>query len=184
MTLQEHIEQLLDEQRIGVREATSICEGQFAVAVAHFEVYLENVFVLYLTGGCPRRVHRRAAVVSQKAALDVIRMGRPYVDWLPYEKWTTPRAEALFAYGKPFCDLNGTQLGLPEDCRLIRNTVAHRGTHATSSFRNRMLSRGPLLPRERTPGGFLRALYRTNPDQTRFHYLLAGLGSVARALTY
>jgi len=42
VTLQEHMELLLDEQRIGIREATSICEGQFAVAVAHFEVYLEG----------------------------------------------------------------------------------------------------------------------------------------------
>jgi hypothetical protein len=103
------------------------------------------------------------------------------LSWFPYE-WTENRAQAFFAGGRPFTFLTNTDKTFLLDLMAIRNAVAHQGHHAIRKFEKRLISGTPLLPRERTPVGYLRSVLRTAPVQTRYEQIAAECARVAYKL--
>jgi hypothetical protein len=55
----------------------------------------------------------------------------------------------------------------------MRNAIAHASPHSLAVFRKEVTANLILLPRERTPAGFLMSLHAAHPRQTRFE-LFAG----------
>src|SRR4051794_27409628 len=69
---------------------------------------LEELFVGLLTRKLTvTQAGVRPVVTAPNAptALRLVLGGRSYVDWLPFDRHTKPRAEALLADGKPFTAL-------------------------------------------------------------------------------
>jgi hypothetical protein len=105
--------------------------------------------------------------------------GRAYVDWLPYHH-TEKRAEAFFRSGLPFCSLEKNDKKQLEQIIVIRNAVAHQSRAALRKFENEVIGPAPLLPKERTPAGYLRSVFRTAPAQTRYEDIASTCALLAR----
>ena len=107
--------------------------------------------------------------------------GQNYVDWLPY-RHTEQRALAFFRNGSPFTHLNGQDKALIEQLLYVRNAIAHKSDHAKRMFDEKIISTLSLTPREKTPAGYLRSIFRTAPNQTRYEYLILEIAAVAQKL--
>ena len=114
-------------------------------------------------------------------ARDVVTGGKAYLSWFPYD-WTEKRAQAFFSGGRPFTLLNAADKVFLQDLVTIRNAVAHQSSHALRKFEKRLISGTPLLPRERTPVGYLRSILRAAPVQTRYEQIAAECARVAYTL--
>jgi hypothetical protein len=60
--------------------------------------------------------------------------------------------------------------------------IAHKSRHSVKQFETKVLSHIPLTPRNRSPGGFLRSQYASNPIQTRFEYFTTELLQAAKSI--
>jgi len=131
----------------------------FLRAFLAWEVFVEESFVLYLTGQSPPRgkAPRRFAFPPDfKTATEwVIPEGRAYAGWT-VPQHVSNRAERFFRDGKPFAAvLRGNQTTL-EESRTIRNAIAHKSMGARDKFE--ALARpklGGILPPNLTVGAFL-----------------------------
>jgi len=144
---------------------------------------MEDLFVGLLAGGITpgKNVHPRVKFHSHSVARDVMLGGRAYVDWLPYN-FTHNRAEAFFRGAFPFCNLDKSDRKLLERIVLVRNAVAHQSRAARLKFEDEVIGTTPVLPIERTPAGFLRTVFRTAPDQTRYEEIATACAILARKL--
>jgi hypothetical protein len=158
-------------------------EGIFLRTVTSFEGLIEDLFVGLLAGGITpgKNVHPRVTFQSHAVARDVMLGGRAYVDWLPYN-FTHNRAEAFFRGAFPFCNLDKPDKKLLERLVLVRNAVAHQSRSARGKFEEEVIGTAPVLPIERTPAGFLRTVFRTAPDQTRYEEMASTCAILARKL--
>lgn len=165
------------------RELEMVYEGAFIRAVVNFEVFLSELFVDILlgkTGHNRQRVVSRASVRSVQAAEAMIRVGRQFVDWLPYEH-TEERAKALLRGGRPFTELNGNQRSNIGRWMIIRNAVAHSSNYSTARFRKSVANGRNLSPSERKPGFFLRSEVRRGVSQ--FHHIVEEMTTIAKVLS-
>jgi hypothetical protein len=107
--------------------------------------------------------------------------GRAFVDWLPYN-FTDKRAAAFFRGGYPFSNLVKADSKLLDRIILVRNAVAHQSRAARRRFEEEVIGTAPVLPIERTPGGYLRTVFRVAPDQTRYEDIANTCAMLARKL--
>ena len=177
------LERLYTEGRVTRHDVSMFYEGIFLRTVTSFEGLIEDLFVGLLAGGITpgRNVHPRVTFQSHAVARDVMLGGRAYVDWLPYN-FTHTRAEAFFRGGFPFCNLDKPDKKLLERIVLVRNAVAHQSRSARGKFEEEVIGTAPVLPIERTPAGFLRTVFRTAPDQTRYEEMASTCAILARQL--
>lgn len=177
------LESLLVEGRVTRNEVSMFYEGIFLRTVTAFEGLMEDLFVGLLAGGITpgRNVHPRIIFKSHTVARDVMLGGRAYVDWLPYN-FTHTRAQAFFRGGVPFCNLEKPDKRLLERIVLVRNAVAHQSRSARGKFEDEVIGTAPVLPIERTPSGYLRTVFRTAPDQTRYEEMASTCAMLARKL--
>jgi len=146
-------------RRISRSRRDQITEMAFLRAFLAWEVFVEESFVLYLTGQSPPRgkAPRRFAFPPDfKTATEwVIPEGRAYAGWT-VPQHVSNRAERFFRDGKPFAAvLRGNQTTL-EESRTIRNAIAHKSMGARDKFE--ALARpklGGILPPNLTVGAFL-----------------------------
>ena len=178
---QTKVERLFDpERRLVRRDVERVYEGLYLDAFTFFERSIEELFVALLTNrvaqaGVVSRVHFR----SSKVARDVILGGnRNYVDWFPYER-TEKRAKAFFRSGQPFTRLTQKDKKKLEELVIIRNAIAHRSRHSIRRF-EQLIEGLPLLPRERTPAGFLRS--KIDRNTTRFQDYLDVMTDIMQKL--
>ncbi len=155
----------------------------FLTAVSSFEGMIEDLFVKLLVGRVapPRGVRPRVKFASDKVAREVVLGGRNYADWLPYNRMKT-RAEAFFAGGRPFTSLSRADKEFLEAIWCIRNALAHQSRHAKRLFEHEVIAGTPLLPRERTPTGYLRSIHSSNPIVTQYEQLATELSTIAHRL--
>lgn len=167
------------------RDLDLLYAGLLLDAVTSFERFLEDLFVGLLTTRLVHpssQVNCRVTFRSNTVCREVINGGRSYVDWLPYDH-TRKRAKSFFTGGRPFCDLPKPIQGKLDRIVYIRNAIAHRSNHSLRQFDTKVTQGLTLLTHEQTPTGFLRTVYATHPQQTRFDEVLIDLSSVARKLT-
>ena len=137
-------------------------------AVVTFERFVETLFVGYLSRRfrLPNGSFVRVYINSDTVAREVVLGGNSYVDWLPYERYTSKRAKAFFRNGKPFASLSKDELKILQEVLTIRNAIAHKSKHALRMFEQDVIGGLALVGRERTPAGYLRSQFRAAPAQT------------------
>ena len=86
----------------------------------------------------------------------VVYGGKAYVNWLPYKEHTLKRAKLFFDSGEPFQQLSPLQKNKISEYHIIRNAIAHKSPNSLNHFNN-IIAQLALLPREKTPTGYLRS---------------------------
>lgn len=177
------VERLLVNGHLSSDQVSLFYEGIFLRTVTTFEGLVEDLFVGLLAGSLlpGRNVRPRVTFRSHSVARDVMLGGRSYVDWLPYHH-ADKRAQAFFRGGLPFCNLDRGDRKELERIILIRHAVAHQSRAAMKNFNDGVIGSAPLLPVERTPAGYLRSIFRTAPDQTRYEDIANTCAMLARKL--
>jgi hypothetical protein len=146
-------------------------------AILTFHAFTENTIerlFLGLVAGRLQHADRRVrSLVEIRSALIVRRVvfaGRSYVDWLPYNQYTIPRAEAFFSAGRPFSSLDKSERTHLDDMNTLRNALAHQSDHAQKRFHDPFTRGKALAPAQQNPRGYLRGYHAAS--QTRLNYLM------------
>lgn len=133
-------------------------EMAFLRAFLAWEIFVEESFILYLSGQRPprgRAPNRYAFPPNQKTAKEwLVPEGRDYAEWsVPTQ--VSARAERFFEGGRPFVSvLRGNQNALDE-VRIIRNAIAHKSVSARKKFERVVRTKLGTLPPDLTVGSFL-----------------------------
>jgi hypothetical protein len=161
------VEDLYRRNLVARRDVERLYGAVFLSSVTSFESLIEELFVGLLSSNiiAPIGVRTRVAFRSRAVAREVVFAKRPYVDWLPYGH-TEARAQVFFRAGRPFTGLDKADKGFLERVCLVRNALVHQSRHAQNRFTSDVIGNMALLPREKSPTGFLRSLFRFAPDQT------------------
>lgn len=182
------MDRLFSEKKIYRRDVEHVYEGIFLKAVTEFEAYIESLFmgILHnkykLTG---RKKPARVVFDSKQIAYDIVLGGNSYVDWMPYDK-LKKRANIFFEKGEPFTILDPTERDTLTQIMAIRNAIAHNSSYSKKRFEESVIRGAAGLPTEhKSPAGFLRYVYRTGPNQTKFeNYMLELVGIASKISSY
>lgn len=150
------------------RDVNRVFQGAFLEFYVLLEEEVEYLFYGLLMGRLTSPGTRTKVVVkSELTAKQVVQGGRDYADWLPIRK-TIDRAETYFHGGIPFNRLDGSHRATFSDMKVIRDAIAHSGSHASDKFRRQIIEGRPIPPRERSPASYLAGLHagsRTRMDE-------------------
>lgn len=175
------MERLFSDCLILRKDIDQVYEGLFLEVVTSFEYFLEECFIGLLVGNLTharQSVQPKVAFTSHGLARDIIFAGRHYFDWLPYKN-TLDRSVIFFKGGFPFAYLSDTDSTVIQHVVVTRNAIAHKSIYSKKQFEKIVIGSKPLPPRERTPAGFLRSVFRISPSQTRYENFVASLASAA-----
>lgn len=177
----QRMEELYVAHRIVRRDIESVYEGLFLRGVSAFEGFLEDLFVELVLGRVSfsrRKVAVRVGIVSRATLWEVLLQGKPYLDWLPYDR-TVERARTFLKDGLPFTVLDDGDRSKAKKCMLVRNAIAHNSRFAKKQFEEKVIGDLNLPSRERTPAGYLRSIARVNPTFVRFQIWSSDLANMA-----
>lgn len=184
------IESLFANKTFGRRDAERVYEGLFLSSYVAFEGFINKLFVSLLVKDKGVRSRRSGIVprvsIGSYKILNELLLGareRKYIDWLPYEN-TIKMASLYFRGGRPFSELNGEQIIFLQQCRIIRNAIAHKSSFSLKQFEKKILSNQSIPAQEKTPSGYLRGIYRANPNQTRYENLANQIIFISRFLAF
>jgi hypothetical protein len=150
-----------------------ITELAFLRVFLSWELFLEETFILYLTGKTPprgRAPHRFVYPPNRKGAVGIVSEGRDFA------KWSTPsivvaRAERFFRDGKPFSPAMSHHMSALNEMRHLRNAIAHWQEKTQDKFEAvvRTRSRTGTYQKGLSVGAFLGSTVPTsNPPQSFF----------------
>jgi hypothetical protein len=143
----------------------------------YLERSVERLFLGLLMGRFElSEVEPLIAVRSERVARAVLVGAKPYIDWLPFDRYTVPRAHAFFAGGRPFSAVPTPDITALERLNVIRNAIAHESTHAQRQFRRRFVKSSALPPSQHTPSGYLRGQHSVGV--TRLNYIFADMSRI------
>jgi hypothetical protein len=183
------MEDLLSKKKISTRDVEKVYEALFLRTMTYFEGFIEELFFGMLTkriipsvANINMRVDFRSDLVSR----NVVLAGRDYINWFPYKR-TEEMADRFFTGGRPFSLLSAAEKDDIRRMLIIRNTIAHQSSFAKKKFGDSIIapslsSSVALLPRERSPAGYLRSAFRTSPVQVRFEIYQIKLVDIARKI--
>lgn len=153
-----YLTRVLDAGTAGVLRKRDVHRA-FVGAYLDFYVLLEEQ-VEYLFYGLlmgrlsASQIEPKVVLKSELTAKNVVLGGRDYADWLPMRR-TIDRAEVFFRSGLPFSRLDGGHRSTFVEMAIIRDAIAHSGTHAATKFRSKIVGDRPIPLRERTPPTYL-----------------------------
>lgn len=177
------MEALKSDGRIALRDIEAVYEALFLRAATGFEVFLEQLFFDILHEKAKytkKRVALRMRPLVKAAIEEIVMQKQKYLTWVPFEN-TEDRAKLYLKDGKPFSELDGSARSSIKTIAMIRNAIAHKSAHAEKEFA-KLTGSLLLLPREKSPAGFLRSQMRSNPVQIRFEYYVYELKRIATLL--
>lgn len=175
------MERLMVNGSVVRRDIEQVYAGLYLDALTQFERMVETLFLGLLVGRLSSSLlgfGSRISVNSDQVARDVVFATRRYVDWLPYDS-TEERAKLFFRNGLPFTSLDSAEKSSLTRVQFVRNAIARKSRYAIRQFETKVVGESTLMPRERTPTGYLRSTYRAAPAQTRYNELVGHLASVA-----
>jgi hypothetical protein len=164
------IEQLVVADTIGIRDAELVYEALFLRSVVYFESLIQELFMGLLTKAVKHAspaISPRISQISNTGVRLIVFGDKDYIDWLPFTR-TEKLASRYFARGLPFTLLDDNTRQRLGQIVTIRNAIAHRSDFARRQFREKVIGSTPLPPKEKTPAGYLRGIFRIAPKQTRF----------------
>lgn len=153
---------------IGVRQPLisrkrrdSMTELAFLRIFLAWENFLEQSFVLLLSGQKPPKGHapkRHSFPPSVKVAMDWV-----IPEEQRYAKWTTAsvvsnRAERFFREGRPFTPILRSNQSTLEECKILRNAIAHASANTQIKFETLVRRKIGVLPSNLSVGSFLGTL--------------------------
>ena len=178
------MERLFNEGAIVKRDIEIAYAGLYLDAISYFENFIESLFfnlllnkIVHPSGLVSPKIIFRSPVICR----DVVFGERSYVDWFPYEK-TINRARIFFKKALPFDLLEKAEKKFIQQSLYIRNAIAHNSKHALKMFNKNVIEGKILLPREKTPVGYLRSYYTISPPQTQYELIISELVQIARKL--
>jgi hypothetical protein len=181
------VERLLRTGRVPQIDLDRAYVAGYVLFHASVERTIEQLFVGLLTGELTVTQPGVTPVVvfsDQSTAFRIVLGERKYVDWLPFGRYTKPRAQAFLTDGKPFTSLQTADSQFLERMSLLRNALAHRSAHSLKQFDQAFIQSPPvpvaLPPSQRKPIGYLRGQHAVN--QSRLSYQLAEGVAIVRRL--
>lgn len=178
------VEALYATGDLGITDVERVYEALFVRSVVQFEAMLEEVFLGLISVRLisPKsHISPRAKFPSDNVLRDIIYGNEKYLDWLPYDR-TEERALRFLSGGRPFTQVdNGCRSELKRIV-LTRHAIAHKSSFSRSQFLSKVIGSSALLPREKTPAGYLRSIVRAAPLQRRFELLSINLKQAARTI--
>jgi len=167
---------------IARRDVERVYEGLYIAAVTSFEGFLEALFFDVLLNGdrYSGSIHARVEFKSAQVLRAFVLGGRPYVNWLPYDR-TNERAAIYLRAGRPFSNANATDKRMMANWMTMRHAIAHTSRHADRTFQRQVVGNLALPPRQRSPAGYLRSQLR--PQVTRFENVLREMETIAAKLS-
>ena len=178
------MENLLTENTVTILDIEQVYAGLFMEIMTSFESLVEHLFVGLLSGRFDPDATGAVPLIDFKDKTRVVRFiqGRDrFLGWMPYRD-TEERANLFFTKGWPFTKLTDKEKQTLTHCHLIRNAIAHKSAHAQYQFVNHVLTNQTLMPREKTPTGYLRSIFRSSPIQRRYQDFAYTIASVATRL--
>lgn len=167
------MEKLFAQSLMSERDLLLAYGGAILTFHAFTENAIERLFLGLVAGRLQHGDRRVRSLVEIRSALIVRKVvfgARSYADWLPYDRYTIPRAQAFFSAGRPFSSLGKSERIHLDDMTILRNALAHQSNHAENQFHNRFTGGKALAPAQRKPQGYLRGHHAAN--QTRLNYLM------------
>ena len=136
----------------------SMTELSFLRAFLAWEVFLEESFVLYLSGQKPprgRAPYRYTFPPDQRTAMDwLVPEGRQYARWTTAAE-VSARAERHFRGGGPYAHVLRGKQSVLDETRIIRNSIAHESMSARQKFETLVRKKLGTVSHNLTVGGFL-----------------------------
>lgn len=154
------MEELLISQAITLNDIQHLYAGLYMELFTEFESLLEELFFGLYNGTYFSRhytIIRKSKISPISEIQPIVYGGKPYVNWLPYKENTLKRAKLYFDLGGPFCQPSNDEIQLISNYHIIRNAIAHKSPNSLDKF-NKIITALPLLPREKTPTGYLRSV--------------------------
>jgi hypothetical protein len=178
------VEALLMQGHVDRCDVEAVYSGLFIDAFTEFEALVESLFIGLSDGSLKSKTQpvTRIFKVSPKAfTRNVIFEGKSYVDWLPMDERTIPRARRFLNGGIPFSNLTQQEKQELKDAHLLRNALAHKSDTATQRFLA-SINQQALLPNEKTPAGYLRTHPQGPAGLTHFAVTMNALSVTALKL--
>lgn len=154
------MEGLLTAGSINLNDIQHLYAGLYMELFTEFESLLEELFFGLYNGTYFSRhytINRKSRITPVSEIQPIVYSGKAYVNWLPYKEHTLKRAKLYFDLGEPFRQLTNVEIQLISNYHIIRNAIAHKSPNSLDKF-NSIIAALPLLPRERTPTGYLRSI--------------------------
>lgn len=141
-------------------------ESIFTKAFSHYEMFLEELFILYTRSKSTingKRVYSYIAPRDGKHARDMLKSNMPFLEWNSPDN-IIKRCETYLKDGDPIKLSITTHSARLQTMRSIRNAIAHRSSEATVKYNNVVraeMRASPLHPLQ--PGEFLLMVDPVNP---------------------
>jgi len=168
------MEGLLVDRNVTRQDVERAYGGGLLEFHAFLERSIERVFVGLLRKRLTHssvKVRSLVGVESDVVAHKIIVGERRYADWLPFDRLTVKRAEAFFAAGHPFCNLDATDQQAFDHLSIVRNALAHQSASALRKFEKKLIYGKLIPPAQHRPTAYLRGGHTVG--QTRMNYLLS-----------
>lgn len=179
------MESIANNGSLARRDIEKVYESLYLRAFTDFENLIEEYFIGMLTKQILPPTHLivpRVVFKSGQIAREVVYGGRSYVDWFPYDR-TLKLADVFYRSGRPFSDFDRSDKHELDKLLKLRNAIAHSSSHAKREFERHVIESTPLMPRERTPAGFLRSqILSLSTSQTRFQNFMIEMAGFANKL--
>ncbi len=162
--------ELIDQKTGPKHVADSISELVFLRVFLAWEIYCEELFLLYLLGGKTRNnkiVKRYVNPRDRSHAYDLTKGLKQYPDWTNLSD-ITQISNLYFHNGQPFSKLK-TFSNSFDELRTLRNAIAHRSKNSEEKFKSLVRKEMGFLPARCSVGSFLLSK-KTNGMSYLSHY--------------
>jgi hypothetical protein len=164
-----------------------ISELAFLRCVLAWEVFLEESFLVYLTGGkglSGKATKRYVTPTTSPQARALLSGESRYLSWNTNDD-VIKRAKIWFKDGEPYTSALGA-LGIHSEIRTVRNRIAHNSGEAKTKFNKlRAAKKRKADPAQHGmgPGAFLARPASASTTMTRFERYLTDLRLAANAIS-
>lgn len=181
----QRVEVQFQSRRLYATDVELVYASGFLAAVTRWEAFLEESLHEAVCGSAPKAlVQRRSIVVTKRAKLAEILLF-PNKEFVSLT--TVSQADGLFGLflkdGGPFGVVDHTNRSYIQQAIWIRNAIAHSSGAAMGAFRSKVPGVGALPRNRRTPGTFLRHVFRVSPSQRRLDLYLGAMLSAASQMS-
>lgn len=160
-------------------------EGVFFSAFRSFEIFVEEIFILYSMQK-PNLTNKVAKSHLSRANYDlnrnIIKGGQRFIDWASPDTILT-RAELYFSDGEPIKSVISTHLNELKHLKWLRNHIAHKSEESLRQYktllRDELLTIPVNIP---SPGKFLNTRLPADSSRYFLEIYLEKFNNIARAL--
>ncbi len=166
----QRLERQFDVGRVKVTDVELVYASSFLSVCTRWEAFLEQSLFEVVCGAEPSslRKYRTVNFGSREALRRVLLYpGKKYIGISSLQD-AVGVAELFVKDGRPFSGVSEANLTFLQQAMWIRNAIAHQSDHAMRLFTTKVPGVGSLPRNRRSPGSFLRTVFRRSPIQRRY----------------